>query len=434
MDDLIPLGPEDRAILELECRTIAGHTCKVVRLAPGGSAPLELERLRERVAARIELAPALTRRLGGSPRKPGWVADERFDVAEHVLAAPTAGPVDRHGLLALVAELFEQRLDRSRPLWRIDVVALQDGGSALIWRIHHALADGTASVRYARALLWDERPEANMTRAQVHAAHAADEARRRAHLGGFLRREYSRGECRSPFDGRIGARREVAFAAVPLAALHDAARRLDGATLNDAVLAIVAGAVARWVRQRHGDLGTLRVRVPVSLHREGDEVANHDSFFSIGLPLNEMDPVMRLRLAHAATNERKLDHDAQYHEHLLRELADCPPLEHLVTRIERNPRRFALSVSNVPGPREPVSVLGARVAHLHSLAEIGERHALRVSAMSLAGLLCFGLCADPDLVDELGVMAEGIEQEAQHLLDAAGVAVDPSFRYEAGSA
>jgi hypothetical protein len=417
-DEQIPLGPEDRAILELECQTIAGHTCKVVQLMPGDS-PLELERLREHVAERLELAPALTRRLGGSARKPGWVADESFDIAEHVVAAPAAGPVDRHGLLTLVAELFEQRLDRSRPLWRIDVVALQDGGTALIWRIHHALADGTASVRYARALLWDESAEANMTRAQVHAAHAADEARRRAHLAGFLRREYSRGECRSPFDGRIGTRREVAFAAVSLPALHDAAKRLDGATLNDAVLAIVAGAVARWVRQRHGDLGTIRVRVPVSMHHEGDEVANHDSFFSIALPLNETDAVTRLRLAHAATNERKLDHDAQYHEHLLHELSDCPPLEHLVTRMERNPRRFALSVSNVPGPREPVSVLGVPVEHLHSLAEIGERHALRVSAMSLAGVLCFGLCADPDLVDELGVMAEGIEAEANDLLAAA---------------
>jgi hypothetical protein len=261
-----------------------------------------------------------------------------------------------------------------------------------------------------------------MTPAQAHAAHAADEARRRAHLAGFLHREYARGERRSPFDGTIGTRREVAFAAVPLAGLHEAAKELDGATVNDAVLTIVAGAVGRWVRRRHGDLGTIRVRVPVSLHHEGDEVANHDSFFSVALPLNEPDPVARLRATHAATNERKLDRDAQYHEHLLHELSGVPPLEHFVTRMERNPRRFALSVSNVPGPREPVSVLGASVAHLHSIAEIGERHALRVSATSLAGLLCFGLCADPDLVDELHLMAEGIEAEAQELLAAAAAA------------
>ena len=417
-----PLGAEDRAILDLECRTIAGHTCKVVRLAPGDAQGLDLARLRERVAERIDLAPALTRRRGGSAGKPAWVPDEDFDISAHVVAAPVAGPVDRPALLALVAHLFEQRLDRARPLWRIDTVALSDGGSALIWRIHHSLADGTACVRYARALLWDDVVEAGMTPAQADRVHAADEARRRAHLAGFLRREYARGECLSPFDGTIGTRREVAFAAVSLPALHEASKKLDGATVNDAVLTIVAGAVGRWVRQRHGDLGTIRLRVPVSLHHEGDEVANRDSFFSVALPLNEPDPVARLRAAHAATAERKVDRDAEYREHLLHELSGLPPLEHFVTRIERNPRRFALSVSNVPGPHEPVSVLGASVAHLHSIAEIGERHALRVSATSLVGLLCFGLCSDPDLVDQLHLMAEGIEGEAHELLAAAGVA------------
>jgi diacylglycerol O-acyltransferase / wax synthase len=418
MGDLIPLGPEDCAILALECNTIAGHTCKVVRVGP---AALDLERLRERVAERISLAPALTRRLGGTARRPCWVADQQFDVARHVVAAPVARPVDRAELLALVAQLFEQRLDRTRPLWRMDLVALQDGGSALIWRIHHSLADGTASVRYGRALLWDQQPQADMSAAQAVAEHAADEQRRRAHLAAFLHREYARGERHSPFDGRIGSRREVAFAAVPLAPLHDAAKALDGATLNDAILTVVAGAVGRWVRQRHGELGTIRVRVPVSLHHEGDAVANHDSFFSVGLPLNESDPVARLREAHLATTERKLDRDAQYREQLLRELSDCPPLKHFVTRLESSPRRFALSVSNVPGPPAPVSVLGVPVVHLHSIAEIGERHALRVSALSLAGLLCFGLCADPDLVDQLPVIAEGIEAEANELLLAAGV-------------
>ena len=420
-DAPIPLGPEDRAILALECRTIAGHTCKVVRLAAGGQGELGLERLRERMGERIALAPALMRRLGGSAHEPAWVRDEGFELSEHVVAAPVEQPLGPPDLRALVARLFEQRLDRTRPLWRIDVAPLHDGGTALIWRIHHALADGTASVRFARALLWDDSPESAMTEQQAHAAHAADEARRRAHLAGFLRREYARGECRSPFDGRIGTRREVAFAVVPLSALHEAARELDGATVNDAVLSIVAGAVGRWVRQRHGELGTIRVQVPVSLHREGDEVANRDSFFSVGLPLNEPDPVARLRATHAATRARKLDHDAEYREHLLHELSGVPPLEHLLARIERNPRRFALSVSNVPGPREPVSVLEAPVAHLHSIAEIGERHALRVSATSLAGILCFGLCADPHLVDRLHLMAEGIEAEAQELLDAAGV-------------
>jgi diacylglycerol O-acyltransferase len=434
MEDQIPLGPEDRAILDIECRTIAGHTCKVARLGAGPGGPLDVVRLRERVGERIELAPALTHKLGGSAHAPAWVPDRDFDLVEQIVRAPVEGRLDRAGLLALVSELFEQRLDRSRPLWRIDVAELDDGTSALIWRIHHALADGTASVRYARTLLWDESAEAAMTPAQAHAAHAADEARRRAHLAGYLRREYARGECRSPFDGTIGTRREIAFAVAPLRGLHDAARELDDATVNDAVLAIVAGAIGRWIRLRHGELGTIRLRVPVSLHHEGDALANHDSFFTVALPLSETDPVARLHLAHAASSERKLDHDAQYHDQLLHELSAVPPLEHFLERVESNPRRFALSVSNVPGPREPVSVLGAPVLHLHSLAEIGERHALRVSATSLAGLLCFGLCSDPHLVDQLPVLAEGIELEARALLAAAGVAEEPPVDYEASTA
>jgi hypothetical protein len=418
MEDLIPLGPEGRAILALESATVTGHTCKVVRL---GGGPPAIDSLRARVAERLELAPILTRRLGGSARESGWVPHEGFDVAEHVGPAPADGPVDHAGLLALVAHLFEQRLDRARPLWQMDVAALDDGGSALIWRIHHSLADGTASVRYARALLWDEGPEARMTPAHAIAAHAGDEARRRAHLAGFLSREYARGERSSPFDGTIGTHREVAFAAVSLAELHDAARALDGATVNDAVLTIVAGGVARWVRARHGDLGTLRVRVPVSLHHEGDAAANRDSFFAVGVPLNEPDPVARLRAVHQATRSRKAAHDAQYHEELMRELSGAPPLRHLLARLDRSPRRFALSISNVPGPPAPVSVLGAPVVHLHSLAEIGERHALRVCALSLAGLLCLGLCADPDVVDRLDLLAESIAAEARALLAAAGV-------------
>jgi diacylglycerol O-acyltransferase / wax synthase len=417
MGDPIPLGPEDRAILALECRTVAGHTCKVVRL----DCELDLAWLRARVVERIALTPALTRRLREGTRESAWVTDESFDIANHIVRVPLQAPVDHAGMLALVAHLFEQRLDRSRPLWRMDVVALADGGSVLVWRIHHALADGTTATRYSRALLWDQGPEPAMTTAQAEAAHAADEVRRRAHLAGFLHREYARAHAHSPFDGRIGSRREIGLAAVSLPELHQAARTLvDGATINDAVLSVVAGALWRWMDTRRDHPGAIRVRVPVSLHREGDVVANHDSFFSVALPLNQPDPVARLRAVHGETNARKRGHDAEQRAELLHELSDVSPrLQQMVARFESTPRSFALSISNVRGPREPVSLLGAQVRRLHSIAEIGERHALRVSAISFADLLGFGFCADPDLVDGLQSMADGVEAEAQELVEIA---------------
>ena len=414
-----PLTAEDCAILAIESATIAGHTCKVVKLDPSS---LGVSALRARVAERIHLTPALTARLGKAPDgSPAWVPDPAFDVDNHVVEHHHSDPVDDAGLRRCVARLFEQRLDRDRPLWRIDVVALDGDRRALVWRLHHALADGTASTRYARALLWDEAPTRRMTPAQARAQHKVDETRRRTHLAGYLRREFKRSHARSPFDGELCARREVAFATVPLQPLRRAAKELDGATVNDAVLTLVAGALRHWIGVHHGHLGTLRVKVPVSLHREGDTVANHDSQFALGLPLAEDDPVTRLRLIHARTSARKQARDAERREVLLHRISGVSPrLERFAEQLERNPRRFALNVSNVPGPRDPVSVLASPVDSLYSIAEISRHHALRVSAMSFAGLMCFGFCVDPDVVADVETIAEAIRPEAEALEAAAG--------------
>jgi WS/DGAT/MGAT family acyltransferase len=412
------LSAEDRAILAVESPKIAGHTCKVIEL--GRSSP-DLSALRARIAERIHLTPALATRLGTAPDgSPAWQPDPDFDVANHVVEHHHDAALDAAGLRRCVARLFEQRLDRDRPLWRIDLVRLDDDRRALVWRIHHALADGTASVRYGRALLWDEAPQQRMTPAQARAQHAADEARRRAHLAGYLRREFKRTRERSPFDGEICERREVAFASVSLERLRVAARQLGGATVNDAVLSLVAGALRHWIGVHHGHLGTLRVKVPVSLHQEGDSVANHDSQFALGLPLTEDDPVARLRVIHERTLARKDARDAEQREVLLHRISGVSPrLQRFAEQLERNPRRFALNVSNVPGPREPVSVLSSPVDALYSLAEISEHHALRVSAMSLADRLCFGFCVDPDVVADVETIAAAIGPEAEALQAAA---------------
>lgn len=415
--DWVALSAEDRSILALEGPSVAGHTCKVIHL---GKAAPDLFELRARLAQRIHLAPALTRRLGTSPDgAPCWIADPDFALADRVVEHHHDDPLDLAGLCRCVAHLFEQHLDRDRPLWRMDLITLEDGERALVWRIHHALADGTASVRYGRALLWDAAPEQRMTPAQAVAQHAADEARRRSHLAGYLRRELRRSRSRSPFDGPICERREIAFAAVALDPLRQAAKAIDGASVNDAVLCVVAGALRHWVEDHHGPLDSIRVKVPVSLHREGDLEANHDSMFSLGLPLSEANPVVRLEMIHARTSARKHARDAERREVLMHRISGVSPrLQRFAERLERNPRRFALNVSNVPGPRHPVRILGSPVRALYSLAEISQHHALRVSVMSLADQLSFGFCADPDVVPDVATMARRIAPEAQLLQDA----------------
>lgn len=229
---------------------------------------------------------------------------------------------------------------------------------------------------------------------------------------------------RSPFNGHIGARRAVALLSAQLEALKRVAHHTDGATLNDAVLTIVSGGLRRWLEAHHGHLGAVRVKVPVSLHNvahpHGDnghdaEPGNRDSFFLVDLPLGFADPIERLAEIHDATRVRKYGHDAQYLDSLMQELGRVPRLRSFAERVLAHPRSFALNVSNVPGPRQRVRVLGVPVRALYSLAEIREHHALRVAVVSLADSLNFGLLADPTLIGDVDRLASEMHAEAQAL-------------------
>jgi WS/DGAT/MGAT family acyltransferase len=373
----------------------------------------------------------LSLRLSEVHGKPCWVPASELDLNAQVVEAAGAEPLDLLEFRKAVAKTFQERLDRSRPLWRIDVIPkLTWCGSALIWRIHHALADGFASMQMAKGALWDE--EAPSDGAQAGPATSRGSATRHQRIAhdrlAALRvamREAPQPWLQSPFSGRIGADREVAFAAVELQGLRDAARGVDGATLNDAVLAVVAGGLHRWLEEHHGRLEAVRVKVPVSLHGtagagQGAEPGNRDSFFCLDLPVGPAEPLERLATIHRATRARKDGHDAQLLDDLMRELAKVPPLRELAERALSHPRSFALNVSNVIGPRRPCRVLGSRMNELYSLAEIREQHALRVSVVSLCDSLNFGLVADPTLLGDVAGMAADMEAEAAALVAEAG--------------
>ena len=433
-----PLSGEDLSILALENETVAGHTCKVIVL----DGAVDPAALRTSVSGRLPRAPMLSMRLGEIDGAPWWVPAHQVDMAAHVVAVPASGAGDEAGLRATVAGVFAQHLDRSRPLWRIDVIPPRPGGgSVLIWRIHHALADGMTAMRMASAVLWDEVPVTGppapvtgprSTRTRSRAPRAARPVPRHR-LATLLAaaREAPQPWLRSPFDGHIDARREVAFTTAGLEDLHRVAAAADGATVNDAVLTVVAGGLRRWLEAHHGHLGAVRVKVPVSLHAlpppepppgtppsGGDpaQPGNRDSFFCLDLPLGSADPLERLAAIRRTTRARKQGHDAQHVDALMRELAHSPRLSRFAEHVLAHPRSFALNVSNVPGPRRPICVLGVPVRALYSLAEIGERHALRVAVVSLAGTLNVGLVADPTLLADVGDLAAGMQAEAAELI------------------
>jgi WS/DGAT/MGAT family acyltransferase len=423
-----PLTAEDVAILRLESPTVAGHTLKVAILdpAPPGPRP-DVDALRARIAGRIDRAPQLRCKLRMHSRgRAEWADDPTFDARNHVRALPAARPISEDELQRICARMMQERLDRSKPLWAMNLVdPLESGGLALIWSIHHSLADGAMAMRLAEEVLWDDgdtAADARVTPATPRPLgdlREALELRRPGRLPATLRRELARARERSPFEGFVSALRAVAFTSIGLGSLKRSARRLvPEATINDVVLALVGAGLQQWAEARDDQLRSLRVRIPVSLHHgaERPEAANRDSFFCVALPVATTDPVERLRRITRETALRKRARDAQIVDALLRDVGWlAPPVRRMLESLLARPQAFALNVSNVKGPTYRPSVLGVTVRAFHSVADVDHQHGLRVAVISMADELHFGLCAEPTIVGSLDPMIEGIIAEAASL-------------------
>ena len=427
------LSFDDAQILRLESDAIKGHTGKLVVLDPNdGGRPLTAAGLRQRATERLADLPRLRQRVE-TPQQglPVWVDDPDVDLDWHI-AADAADPVGYEEFRRMAGEILAERLDHSRPLWRLDLIPLESGRTGMVGRIHHAMADGVSAIRIVSSLLFDsvatERPQARSTserRAQPEATHpgraqtAASEGEAKARplamrLPATVRRELRPG-ADTVLDQHIGSEREIAWIAFPLQRLKEVGHRAgEGITLNDVVLAAVAGGLRRWLTDQPA---TMRAQVPVCLHlRDADpSIGNRDSFLNVDLPLSEPDPIARLRTINQETRERKLDHDADTLYAFFHALGRFRPLYKGVTRIISGPREFALSVSNVPGPRERPTILGHEVREFCTFAEPADRHALRVAVVSLGGDLAFGLCSDPEAIDGLDGLAEALEESVAEL-------------------
>ena len=455
------LSSEDARILALETGPVVGHTAKIA--IAERAADDTLAALRERLERRLALAPRLHQRLAPTPlglAAPAWVDDPAFDPSAHVRRVEIEGHVDRERLREIVASLMAQPLDRERPLWAIDLVDRLEGSLvAAIWRIHHCLADGAGALALGPVVLWDDAPDpapppsssrlpppeptpgalelvaaAASERAQSFAASlagmataAATPSRWRGTIAelrrapGTILRELRPAGAGSPLDAPIARRRRIALVDWALADVQRVAHSVaTGVTVNDVVLAAVAGGLRRWLRHRDRSPELVRVQVPVSMHRPDEEEAtgNRDSFLNVDLPLDEPDPVRRLLAIHDETRDRKDRHDADELYALFAGLSHVSRrLYGRAYRVASDPRVFALAVSNIRGPAEPRYLVGGPIREFYSLAEIAPRHALRVNCVSFGGRMSWGLCADAEALPDLDVIRDGIEIALRELLD-----------------
>jgi WS/DGAT/MGAT family acyltransferase len=474
------LSAQDASFLAFERVGTPMHVGSVVTFAlEPGAAPIDVARLRRYVDSRLPALPHYRMRLAQTPLgHPVWVDDDRFELAYHVRRAALPAPGGEAELKELAGQLFSWPLALGRPLWEMWLVeGLAGGRLALVLKIHHCMVDGATGVSILTALLstspreefepaprWRARPAPgplelgvedvarrlaaplSLARALRDALGRPEPAARAVRAGAeavwqALRDDFH-SPARSALNRPIGTQRRMDWRALDLAAVKEVKKRLDG-TVNDVVLAVVSGALRRFLLERRVRLDELPFRVAIPVNMRGDPAqttgSNRVAALLLELPLAERDPVRRFRAIRAATERLKSSRSAQGID-LLTRFADWTGsdlLTALGARFVSALRPYHMIVTNVPGPSFPLYLLGARQEALYPQLPLFEGQGLGVAVMSYCGQVGFGLLADRDAVPDLERFAAAIDAAFAELALAAereaGTALSPAGHPRAAS-
>jgi WS/DGAT/MGAT family acyltransferase len=418
---------------------------------------LDIDRIRSFVGSQLHAIPRYRQRLARIPveRHPVWVDDPSFNLHYHVRHVSLPRPGDERQLKRLVGLLMSQKLDHGKPLWEIWVIeGLEGGRFAILARSHHCMVDGIAGVGVLRVLL---RPEADASfrprprwrarpapgRAQLVSEAFGRRVREPLDLASAARRALDRpsralrsaweatlglgeslGALRSASPtllnpSHVGPHRRIDWLRFDLEAVKEVKRTLGG-TLNDVVLATVAGAMRQYLRGRKAALRGLdfRVMCPVSVRSPGARGAlgNRVVMLVAPLPLEERDPRRRLARVIETTRALKTSRIPLGSE-LIEEIADWTTTS-LVTetiRLATRLRAFNMIVTNVPGPPIPLYLLDAPVLAAFPLVPLYENQALGMALLSYADGLYWGLTSDWDRVSDLHDVAVALAEAFEEL-------------------
>ena len=436
------LTPLDGSFLRLETPNAHMHVAWSGLFQPHPDLPRpSVDALREKIAARLDRAPRFRQRLAFPPLRlaePSWVDDPGFDVARHVTSpAGAADTLTLRRFEQLTDAALSEPLDRARPLWEVQLVPrLEDGRTGLTFKMHHALVDGRSAVELALLLFdlapdpgpeppssWTPAPPPSAARLALDAfasstlepLRAAREVGRLARPGeagitGTLRRaalafeqDLLRAAPDSFLNEQIGPRRVLVRHRASMADVV-AAKRRAGATVNDVCLAAVAGALRELARLRGESPRPLKAMVPVDLRADGqrENLGNRITFAFVQLPVATRSRAGRLDQVRSETAAFKRSGRPAGTGAVLGALGLLPdPVKNRAARLASSKRVFNLTVSNIPGPRFPVYMLGAELSEAYPVVPIAAEHALSIGMFSHRDHMFFGLYADPETLPEV---------------------------------
>ena len=442
--------------------------------------PVPAADLRRVLETRLLCFPRFRKRVEIDPLGASWVEDSNFDLDAHFVVTRLRGKDERHELQALAARLAGERFDPARPLWQLHFVEHYGTGSAWVLRLHHCYADGIAMIRVLLSLT---EQDAGPALAGAHAAEsrtglrgrrkgaadplqlldwvgqltqpagdivesvlaegarlletgvhklfhpetaAAIALQARSMAGEFARVVALPDDPASPLRAPLSGEKRVAWSEpLDLQEVKTVSRAL-GCTVNDVLMATVAGALGGWLRAGGFDTTdvVLRASVPVNL-REAEEAATLGNKFGllfVELPVGVANPLQRAYRMHDTMRDLKGSQQPPLTLTVLGLLGVMPNLVQ-GPAIELFSRKGSLVASNVPGPQAPLYLCGQRIAEMHFWVPQSGSIGVGVSILSYAGKVFFGLIADRACMPEPAQVVDRLGPEFEQLLLAATVGV-----------
>ncbi len=445
------LHPLDAAWLYVDSHDTPMQVAALHVFSPPPRAPEDyLGRMVAEFKAVRRLAAPWNKKLAGGllgRLLPAWIEDQGIDLDYHVRHSALPRPGGERDLGILVSRLHSYPLDFTRPLWECHFIeGLQGNRFAVYFKMHHSLIDGVSGMRLLQKMLSTDRHARNMPAPwagapQDHprragraaesgpttdplgaaAAFIADQLESLGHvgpaLGEIVSARWREGDTLvGPFcapasilNGRITAQRRFATRSFALDDLRRLAKAAE-ATLNDIVLAICAGALRRFLLEAGTlPLEPLTAGLPVNVRAEDDtETGTAITFICANLATNVEDPRHRLEAITASTRRAKAHLQALPQAALTQYTMAfmAPYIVQLLTGLGgRLPSVFNLTISNVPGPDEPLYLNGARLEAMYPMSLLSHGQALNITCLSYAGALHFGFTGCRDTLPHMQRLA-----------------------------
>jgi len=448
-----PMSRVDTAWLRMERSTNLMMITSVMMF----ETPLAIERLKRLVRDRFLAYPRFRQKVVESTMGPHWETDPDFDLDWHVRLSALPGRGGKRELERFVSQMASTPLDSSKPLWQFHLVERYGSGSALVCRIHHCYADGIALVQVLLSMTDVEaRPQKAepLVKRWLKKAEHAKVAQRVGVIGRYVEMggkvlEKGLNFYRDPSLAAVLANegkelaKELAYAlaleddpatvlkmplgvskrcawAEPLK-LADvkAVGRAFCCTVNDVLLASVAGALRSYLIERGEVLDgrNIRCTVPVNLRplEHAKQLGNHFGLVFLELPVGEPNPVARLEKVAASMRQLRKSRQAIMAFGLLAALGMAPTSLQRIA-LELFSRKASAVATNVPGPQSPLYLAGSKVKDMMFWVPQTGGIGIGVSILSYNAQVHFGLIADAKLMPDPDSVIRRFEPEFDKLL------------------